>query len=329
MFNGDMFGGSMIVLYILVFASAFMVMQVAIGAGRQGARTVKRANVRMKTLAKGEKVGDSPTAALQALRQSRGINDEQNQVAKLLRWLNTLMVHSGLRIGAYGVYMIMSATAFVAATLVFLFTHNFLFAGLGFCVGFALPVGIIILIAKRRRNKAIAQLPDALDVIVRSLRAGHPVPVAIDLVAREMPDPIGSEFGLAGDEITYGTELGTAIQRLSDRIGHADFDMLAATVRLQARTGGNLAELLANNALMVRDRQKMRRKIKAASAEGRMSALILNIVPILLFAAVNFLSPEFYRDVWDNPVIKQGLMAAAGWMVIGNLVIRKMINFRI
>ena len=185
------------------------------------------------------------------------------------------------------------------------------------------------MIAKRRRSKAITQLPDALDVIVRSLRAGHPVPVAIDLVAREMPDPIGSEFGMTGDEITYGTELGIAVQRFADRVGHGDFDMLAATVRLQAHTGGNLAELLANNAAMVRDRQKMRRKIKAASAEGRMSALILNVVPIFLFTAVNLLSPGFYGDVWDNPIIKQGLMAAVVWMILGNMIIRKMINFRI
>jgi len=200
---------------------------------------------------------------------------------------------------------------------------------LGFLGGFGLPVLVVMFIAKRRCKKAVSQLPDALDVIVRSLRAGHPVPVAIDLVAREMSDPIGSEFGMAGDEITYGTELGSSIQRMSDRIGHGDFDMLAATVRLQASTGGNLAELLASNAKMVRDRQKMRLRIKAASSEGRMSALILNVVPILLFGAVNIMSPEFYGDVSEVAFVKQGLIAAGIWMIIGNLVIRKMINFKI
>ncbi len=320
-----MMAGSMsIIVYLLVFACAFLLMQLIIGAGRQGARNVKLANIRLRMLARGE----NPADTLQALKRSRGLN-ETKQMANLLTWLGTLVVHSGLRIGAYGVYVAMSVCAFVLAIIVFWFTRNFLLFGLGFLLGFMLPVGIIIIIAKLRRKKAISQLPDALDVIVRSLRAGHPVPVAVDLVGREMPDPIGSEFGMAGDEITYGTELGTAIQRLSDRIGHTDFDMLAATVRLQARTGGNLAELLANNAHMVRERQKMRLKIKAASSEGRMSALILNIVPILLFAAINMLSPEFYGDVWGNPMIKKGLIAAVIWMILGNLVIRKMINFRI
>ena len=315
---------SYIVVYVLIFACAFLLMQLMIGAGRQGARKIKRANVRMKLLARNGTSED----ALQALRKSRGLRDD-NQVGKLLKWLNRLLIQSGLRIGAYGLYSAMSFSAFVGATIVFLLTRNYLYFALGFIAGFGLPVLVVLVIAKHRRKKAVSQLPDALDVIVRSLRAGHPVPVAIDLVAREMADPIGSEFGMAGDEITYGTELGTAIQRMSDRIGHGDFDMLAATVRLQARTGGNLAELLANNAHMVRERQKMRLRIKAASSEGRMSALILNVVPILLFGAVNFLSPEFYGDVSDTPMVKQGLIAAVIWMVIGNLVIRKMINFKI
>ena len=312
------------VVYILIFACAFLFMQLIIGASRQGARQVKRVNIRMKLLAR----KNNSVEALQALKKSRGLDDD-TQMGKLLKWLNTIVIHSGLRIGAYGLYIAMSVSAFVVGTLVFLFTFNYLYFALGFLAGFGLPVLVVIFIAKRRRKKAVTQLPDALDVIVRSLRAGHPVPVAIDLVAREMSDPIGSEFGMAGDEITYGTELGAAIQRMAERIGHGDFDMLAATVRLQARTGGNLAELLGSNAKMVRNRQKMRLRIKAASAEGRMSALILNIVPILLFAAVNILSPDFYGDVSDVDFVKQGLIAAGVWMIIGNLVIRKMINFKI
>ena len=313
-----------IIIYGLVFACAFLLMQLIIGAGRQGARQIRRANIRLKLMER----RDNQLEAMQALRKSRGL-DEKARMSKLLRWLNTLVIHSGLRIGAYGLYVAMSVSAFGAGVLAFAFTHSMTFFGPGFISGFLLPIPVVMLIAARRRKKATSQLPDALDVIVRSLRAGHPVPVAIDLVAREMPDPIGSEFGLASDEITYGTDLGVAVQRMADRIGHVDFDMLAATVRLQARTGGNLAELLANNSAMVRERQKMRLKIKAASSEGRMSALILNIVPILLFAAVNFLSPNFYGAVWDNPLIKKGLWGAAIWMIIGNLIIRKMINFRI
>ncbi len=313
-----------IALYLLIFACAFLVMQLVIGAGRNSARKIKRANIRMRLLARKE----GQAQVLKDLRKSRGL-DGEGKMARGFQWLTKLVVQSGLRVGLYGVYLFMTGSAFVVSVATFLFTHSFVLFAVGFLGGFAVPILVLMFIAGRRRAKAVRQLPEALEVIVRSLKAGHPVPVAIDLVAREMDDPIGSEFGLSNDEITYGTSLGKAMQRMSDRVGHGDFDMFAATVRLQERTGGNLAELLRTNASMMRARQKMRLKIKAASSEGRMSALILNVVPFLLFAAVHVLSPDFYGDVKDVPLVRNGLIAVGFWMLIGNLVIRKMINFRI
>jgi len=149
------------------------------------------------------------------------------------------------------------------------------------------------------------------------------------LVAREMPDPIGSEFGIASDEVSFGATVSSAIQRLADRVGHDDFELFSAMIRLQERTGGNLVELLRSNAETIRNRQRMRLKIKAASAEGRMSALILNCAPIALFILVNILSPEFYGEVADKPIVKYALWGVLVWMGIGNLVMRKMINFKI
>ena len=183
--------------------------------------------------------------------------------------------------------------------------------------------------AKRRRAEAVTQLPEALDVIVRSLGAGHPVPVAMALVAKEMPDPIGSEFGMVSDEIAFGSQLTNAVQRFAERIGHPDFDLFAAMIRLQERTGGNLAQLLRANSDTIRGRQKMRLKIKAASAEGRTSAMILNLAPIAVFMLVNLLSPDFYGNVSDEPIVKKTFMAVTVWMFIGNLFMRKMINFKI
>lgn len=312
------------ILYALIFASAFLAMQLMIGLGRQGARKLKAANLRAALLEK----HDSQAQAFHALQKSRGLKD--NDIRRTaMQWLAKLVTRSGLPIGPYGIYLLMSAGAFIGGVVSFLFTQNLWVFALGFVAGFLLPILVLKIVVKIRVKKALRQLPEALDVIVRSLRAGHPVPVAIDLVAREMPDPIGSEFGMTSDEITYGTTLGKAVQRMADRIGHVDFDIFAATVRLQEKTGGNLTELLSNISRMTRERQKMRLKIKAASSEGRMSAMILNVVPILLFAAVNFLSPSFYGEVKDVPMVTWGLVAAGGWLLIGNLVIRKMINFRI
>lgn len=313
-----------IIIYLLVFASAFMAMQFIIGAGKQGARKVKWANMRMKVLAS----ADTQTDALNKLRTSRGIR-QKNGLLRFMKWLDTMVVHSGLQLGVFGIYLVIAGSALLSAVAAFIFKQQVLYVGLGFFAGLMLPILVLMFLVKRRREKAVRQLPEALDVIVRSLRAGHPVPVAMELVAREMPDPVGSEFGMANDEITYGTSLGKALQRLAERVGHADYDLLAATIRLQERTGGNLGELLETNAQMVRDRQKMRLKIKAASSEGRMSALILNAAPILLFFAIQLVSPQFYGEVQDVPLVRNGLIGIVIWMCIGNLVMRKMINFRI
>jgi len=166
-------------------------------------------------------------------------------------------------------------------------------------------------------------------VVVRSLNAGHPVPIAFNLVAQEMSDPLGSEFGMMNDEITFGSTISAALQRLADRVGQEDFDLFSAMVRLQEKTGGNLAELLASNANTIRGRQKMRLKIRAATAEGRMTAIILNVAPLLLFFSVKAIAPEFYGEVQGHPVFKKALLGVLIWMVIGNLIMRKMINFKI
>jgi tight adherence protein B len=312
------------IIYLLVFASAFMAMQLLIGVGKNGARKVKWANMRMRVIA----TTDSQAEVLNALRASRGIGDK-NKLLRIMKWLDMLVVHSGLRLGVFGVYLLMAGSALAGGIASYVLKQDLIYAGLGSIAGLILPILFLKLLVARRVKKAVRQLPEALDVIVRSLRAGHPVPVALELVAREMPDPVGSEFGMACDEITYGTSLGKALQRLAERVGHPDFDLLAATIRLQERTGGNLGELLNNNAAMVRNRQKMRLKIKAASAEGRASAMILNAAPIILFMAVQMVAPQFYGEVKHEPIVRNGLIGLAVWMVIGNLVMRKMINFRI
>jgi tight adherence protein B len=183
---------------------------------------------------------------------------------------------------------------------------------------------------RKRRQKAFgAQFADALDMIVRSLRAGHPTPVALGLVAREMRDPIGSEFGIVVDEITYGADLETALRNLYVRVGQDDLPLFVTAVAIQAATGGNLGEILANLSAVIRERFKMRRKIRALASEARASAIILSSLPIVMFGIINMVSPNFYASVWDEPLTKQALAAAGFWMFIGNFAMYRMVNFKI
>jgi len=160
---------------------------------------------------------------------------------------------------------------------------------------------------RSRRRKAFGgQFPDALDIIVRSLRSGHPVPVAISMVAREMADPVGSEFGIVADEITYGADLETGMRNLYFRIGQEDLPLFVTAVAI-----------------------KMRRKIRALASEGRASAMILSSLPIMLFAIINVVAPEFYRSVWHEDLTKMALAGAATWMSVGNFIMYRMVNFKV
>lgn len=314
----------LMIVYITTFAAAFLAMQTMIGAGRQTAVRVRLANARLRKLSGKENNID----VIAKMRKSRSLNADGELVVVVER-INKLVLQSGAPLGRYGIYIAMFITPQVFAGALFAFKGSAPIAAAGFLAGLLLPVLILKKLVTRRRNKVGEQLPEALDVIVRSLSAGHPVPVAINMVAREMSDPIGTEFGLAGDEITFGSSLGKGVQRMADRVGQVDFDLFAATIRLQERTGGNLAELLRNNAHTIRNRQRMRLKIKAASSEGRMSALILNIAPVLLYLAIQVTAPSFYGDVKGHEILTKGFWFAGVWMLIGNLVMRKMINFKI
>ncbi len=311
-------------IYLMVFCGGFLALQAFMGAGRQAAVKVKMANDRLRRMQTEETQAD----VVAKIRKSRSLT-ETGDLKGALIWLNNLVLQSGLPLGANKIYYILSGMMVSFGLMLLLVKGTLFWAATGVVLGLILPILGLKFLVKRRRNKAVTQLPEALDVIVRSLSAGHPVPVAMALVAREMSDPIGSEFGIASDEVSFGSKVSTAIQRLADRIGHDDFELFSAMIRLQERTGGNLAELLRANAKTTRDRQKMRLRIKACSAEGRMSAMILNIAPIALFMLIKFTSPDFYGDVSDSDLIKPAFIGVAIWMTIGNLVMRKMINFRI
>jgi tight adherence protein B len=197
-----------------------------------------------------------------------------------------------------------------------------------FC-GTILPLLVLHVMRGRRRKAFGAQFPDALDMIVRSLRAGHPVPIAIGLVAREMKDPIGSEFGIVADEITYGSDLESALRNLYFRIGQDDLPLFVTAVGIQASTGGNLGEILANLSKVIRERFKMRRKVRALASEGRASAIILSSLPLLLMVIIHVVAPDFYGAIWNEDMTRKVLMGAGSWMLFGNFIMYRMVNFRI
>jgi tight adherence protein B len=149
------------------------------------------------------------------------------------------------------------------------------------------------------------------------------------MVAREMADPIGTEFGMVVDEVTYGSDLVTALLALYERVGHPDLPLLVSSVSIQSATGGNLREILDSLAKVIRDRLKMKAKIRAISSEGRLSAILLSGMPVLLFIALLLLNPEYYGGIWEEPLTWYMFGGLLFWLTVGNLLIMKMVNFKV
>jgi tight adherence protein B len=195
-------------------------------------------------------------------------------------------------------------------------------------LGFGLPCLVLNALAEGREKKFAEQLPMAIDIMVRGLQAGHPVPVAIEMVAREVDDPIGSEFGHALDEMNYGLDRGVAMRNIATRFTNPEFLFLVSSIEMQKETGGNLAEILSNLSKVIRERSTMRKKIVAMSAEGRISCFVVGGLPFLLVLAIMGLNPKFFTDVIEDvlfwPMIGGGFVL---W-VLGITWIWRMVNFK-
>jgi tight adherence protein B len=196
-------------------------------------------------------------------------------------------------------------------------------------IGLFIPLLALQLRANSMRKKMQDQFPIALDVFVRGLRAGHPVAAALDLLTVELPDPIGSQFGIVIDEVTYGAELRDALHAMAERWDLADMRMFVVSLSVQSETGGNLAEVLENLAQVIRERQSLLLKVRALSSEGRMTAIILTALPILAFVSLFSINPGFYLDVADDPYFMPGFASLMILYAIGFVAIRRMVDIKV
>jgi tight adherence protein B len=247
-----------------------------------------------------------------------------------LGWLNRLIVQSGVSWGgATFPTILLGVSTLMALPLLFL-SGSLAIAAAGGLAGGTLSLLLSLKTMRDRRYRKLeTQLPDAADVLVRSLKAGHPIVSSIRLVARELPDPIGTEFAIVGDEMTYGLDLETAMNNLGLRVGQQDFTLIVMATNIQASTGGNLAEILGNISKVVRERLKLRLKVKSLSAEGRLSAIILSVIPLALFGLLAVIAPNFYGEIWGESKAQIILVGSAIWLILGNVIMFRMVRFEI
>jgi tight adherence protein B len=200
-------------------------------------------------------------------------------------------------------------------------------AGLGFAGAFGIPRWLLSFLKKRREGKFLEALPDAVDIIVRGVKAGLPLIDCIKMITLEAPEPVKTEFRLIMETQAIGIPLGEACSKLHERTPVPEANFFGIVVAIQQKAGGNLSEALGNLSKVLRDRKKMRAKIQAMSQEAKASAAIIGALPIIVMVLVYLTSPKYITLLFTDPTGNVMLAGSAVWMTMGVLVMKKMINF--
>lgn len=313
--------GPVVVFAIAAFLLAESLFLIWADRRRKQGNINQRLSVRAKT--------ENEEEALFELRRRRGLTADGRFQLPLAAF-NRLVMESGISIPIGRLIFLIVVSSATGGFIAFQFTRSPLVSVAAAAVlGLFVPIAMLFVMRSRRLKLFESQLPEGIDVMVRSLKAGHPLPVAISVVAREMPDPIGSEFGTVADEMTYGLDLESALMNMRARTPQSDLSFLVVAISIQQKTGGNLAEILANLSRMVRERSRMRRKIHSLSSEGRFSAIALSIIPVFLFVFISLTTPSYFKEVENDPVFTYTIYLAICLWALGVFVMRRMVNFKI
>jgi tight adherence protein B len=200
-------------------------------------------------------------------------------------------------------------------------------AGLGFAAGFGVPRWLLSFLKRRRENKFLYVFPDAVDVVVRGVKAGLPLGDCLRIIAAESPEPVRGEFKIIVESQQIGISMGEACGKLYERMPLPEANFFGIVIGIQQKAGGNLSEALGNLSRVLRDRKKMKAKIQAMSMEAKASAVIIAALPFAVMILVYVSSPQYIELLWTHPTGRMMMACCAGWMMLGVLVMKKMINF--
>jgi tight adherence protein B len=287
---------------------------------------------RMASVARSEPVAQRPTRSAQKSRREQVEGSlkqlEARQKSAKRVPLSVRIVQAGLdwstrrfmmTAAALGVAIFVAAIVMGAGLLASL--------ALAFAAGGGLPFWILSFLKKRRESRFLERFPDAVDVIVRGIKAGLPLLDSLKLIAAEAEEPVRSEMRSIIDTQTIGIPLGEACLKLYEHMPLPEANFFGIVISIQQRAGGNLSEALGNLSRVLRDRKKMKAKIKAMSMEAKASATIIGALPIAVMIMVYITSPQYISLLWTEPLGRMMLAGCAVWMSVGIFVMRKMINF--
>lgn len=316
-----------VILVGMIFVTAFLLAQSflmpAFGENRQSRKRLRR---RLQTMSDYD-----TTAVTVSLVRQRYLPE----LSPLGRWLESLpgmetlehlIERAGREVPAYRVVLVALALALGAGTVAVIVTGNPVFGIMAAAVGLVAPLVKLNNESRRRLAKFEEQLPDALTVMARALRAGHPFLGAMNLVAEELQPPVSTEFATTFNEINYGGDTRAAMGSLLARVPSITVMAFVSSVLIQRETGGNLAELLDRLAGVVRERFRFQRKLRTLAAEGKMAAWILSLLPFVLAGVLAVINPEFLPMLTTDPTGRKLIVAAFVLMVIGIMWLRRIVR---
>jgi len=318
---GLVFLGVFAVLALLLFASGS-------GTAQRSKQTLAHLETALST--------NRPVAAEQSVDVRK--SEMLSAIPWINRWLQKVEVAPRLRVllhqanlnwTAGGLMLIAAACAVIPAYLINLRTGAIAFSVLiGLLFGYA-PIAFVLFRRDQRFNRFEQGLPEALDLMVSGLRAGHSLVAALRLVAQESPDPIGTEFRLCFEEQNYGLELRAAMENLTTRVPLQDLRIMATAILIQKESGGNLAEVLEKTSHVIRERFKLKRQVRVHTAQGRLTGWILSLLPLALGCALYMIDPKTMSILWTRDIGIKLLWASAGMTIAGGLIIRKIVNMEV
>jgi tight adherence protein B len=323
----------MLLLVVVVFVGVFVVLALLLFA--TGAGALQRTKQTLANL-------ESVLASHSRDSQDQMVDIRKTELLSAVPWMNrwllsialapklrALLLQANLNWTA-GRLLLMGSICFVIpGYLVYVRTDNVFFGlMMGLLCGFA-PFAYVLQKRKKRFELFEQGLPEALDLIVSALRAGHSLVAALRLVAQEAPDPIGSEFRICFEEQNYGLELRTAMENLVERVPLQDLRIVATAILIQKESGGNLAEVLDKAASVIRDRFRLRRQVRVHTAQGRLTGIILSILPVVLGFLLYLVNPETMSLLWKTPAGLKLMYVAITMTIVGGLIIRKIVNMEV
>jgi tight adherence protein B len=323
----------MTLLLILVFSGIFIVLVLLlIASGANVSKETKKTMSNLESI-----IVTGPAASRDTVVNLR--RDEMlSAIPWINRWLLKVELAPYLRLMLYqadlkwtaGVLILMSGFFFlVSSYLVYLRTGSLPISLLiGSLLGSA-PFAFVMNKRSRRFAKFEQDMPEALDLMVSSLRAGNSLVSALRLVAFESPDPVGTEFRTCFEEQNYGLELRAAMENLVTRVPLQDLRIVVTAILIQKESGGNLAEVLDKASYVIRERFRLRRQVRVHTAQGRLTGWILSLLPVVLGVALYLISPQTISVLWTRSIGIKLLYAAVAMTVIGALIIRRIVNMEV